>query len=79
MTQNSTTDMTAHWENRLSEISEQTYRYEDFMEPLKAVIQDYINTLSTSPFKQISNLKRPFSFKKKRPQTQARKRSTSKA
>ena len=59
-------DMTAHWESRLSEISEQTCRYNDFMAPLKVVVHDFINTLSSSSFKEISNIKRHSSYKKKR-------------
>lgn len=71
-------DMTAHWENRLSDISEQNCRYEDFMDPLKAVICSTLHELTRSPFKQISQVKRSTSFKKKRP-TKAQKRPTNKA
>tara|TARA_R110002073_G_scaffold173800_3_gene330928 strand:+ start:7292 stop:9241 length:1950 start_codon:yes stop_codon:yes gene_type:complete len=72
-------DMTAHWENKLTEISEQTCRYEDFMAPLKEVIHTYINELITTPLKQISNVKQTPSFKKKRPRGQTRQRSSQKA
>lgn len=71
-------DMTAHWENRLSEISEQSCRYDDFMNPLKEVIRSYIRELTGSPFKQISQLKQSTSFKKKHSQVKTRKRSLSK-
>ena len=72
-------DMTAQWESRLSEISEQSCRYEDFMSPLKDAIYDYINVLTSSPFKQVSNVKRSVSFRKKRSQSHSRRRTTSKA
>lgn len=71
-------DMTAHWENRLSDISEQACRYDDFMNPLKEVIQTYIDTLTQSPFKQISNVKRATSFKKKRSRAKPPKRASTK-
>ena len=65
----STPDMTAHWENRLTEISEQTCRYNEFMEPLKNVIINYMNTLVASEFKGIASVKQTRTFKKKRRQT----------
>lgn len=71
-------DMTAHWENSLSQISEQTCRYDDFMNPLTEVIHTFIDTLTCRPFKQISNLKRSTSFKKKRFKKQGRQRAQSK-
>ena len=61
----STPDMTAHWENRLTEISEQTCRYSEFMEPLKNVIIHYMNTLSAAEFKGIASVKQARTFKKK--------------
>ena len=62
----STPDMTAQWENKLTEISEQTCRYNEFMEPLKNVIINYMNTLSDSEFKGIASVKQTRTFKKKR-------------
>ena len=65
----STPDMTAHWENRLTEISNQSCRYSEFMEPLKNVIINYMNTLSASEFKGIASVNQTRTFKKKRRQT----------
>jgi DNA topoisomerase-3 len=70
-------DMTAHWENRLTEISEQTFRYDDFMAQLKEVIHSHIHGLTKTPFKAISHIKARASVKRKRPQTRVRKRSNS--
>ncbi len=36
-------DMTAHWESTLTQISEKNCRYQDFMQPLVATLQDLIN------------------------------------
>ncbi|CNH07816.1 DNA topoisomerase III [Yersinia pekkanenii] len=35
-------DMTAHWESTLTQISEKNCRYQDFMQPLVATLQDLI-------------------------------------
>jgi DNA topoisomerase-3 len=59
-------DMTAHWENRLTEISEQTCRYKEFMDPLKSVIINYMSTLVASEFKAIASVKQTQPFKQKR-------------
>lgn len=36
-------DMTAHWESTLTQISEKNCRYQDFMQPLVATLQDLIS------------------------------------
>ncbi len=36
-------DMTAHWESTLTQISEKNYRYQDFMQPLVATLQELIS------------------------------------
>ncbi|WP_186379268.1 DNA topoisomerase III [Yersinia massiliensis] len=36
-------DMTAHWESTLTQISEKNCRYQDFMQPLEATLQDLIS------------------------------------
>ncbi|WP_237386439.1 DNA topoisomerase III [Xenorhabdus sp. Sc-CR9] len=35
-------DMTAHWESRLTQISEKQFRYQDFMLPLQEILQQLI-------------------------------------
>ncbi|MDE9494483.1 DNA topoisomerase III [Xenorhabdus bovienii] len=45
-------DMTAHWESRLTQISEKQFRYQDFMLPLQETLQQLIGQA-----KQYRNLK----------------------
>lgn len=59
-------DMTAHWESKLTGISTQAYRYNDFMAPLKQTICDYINNLNSTTFSTLQNVARPKRFKKRK-------------
>ena len=66
-------DMTAHWENCLSQISEQSCTYIDFMSPLKVVIQQNIETIIGLSFEHITQVKQPFSLKRRRSKPRAKK------
>ena len=59
-------DMTAHWESRLSQISEQACTYDEFMSPLKVILKQNIATIIRSSFDHITHVKQPKTFKKRR-------------
>ncbi|WP_241607481.1 DNA topoisomerase III [Rosenbergiella australiborealis] len=42
-------DMTAHWESRLTRISEKQYRYQDFMQPLEQTLHQLIGDARQAP------------------------------
>ncbi|MBD2821305.1 DNA topoisomerase III [Xenorhabdus sp. 42] len=71
-------DMTAHWESRLTQISEKQFRYQDFMLPLQETLQQLIWQA-----KQYRNLKAfkdlpPVPVKNKKGKGKSAKSSTSK-